>query len=378
MTTANLLSWPCRESSKQLLLARSGMFAAAYSQLAVWQGELVAAGLKHSPQSLHHLMAALERLGALSDCMQLASLQDELQRGDMSAHRFALQVWATDGRGGGELAGQNGATWCRAVAPQPLTSAAGDAPLPPRCKPLPPYPPGCHYPHLQAAGRRRDMTGASSVAALTARLREGGCALTPPDYAALITSNFWLNQDHQQLLDTVAAMRAAGYEPQASTLVQLLHVYCHNGMWSEALRVLDDVAAGRVAPAPSTGGIPAVNRARRRRHAESPPAGDEADPLAAHDRLWHTVLRKLVEQRVSDTLLAEFVARMTPEQVQRFKVLYNMRSVPGGGLTLQPSEEELLEAVCAGAGAGDSALAALELGPADGGTMGAASRDATS
>lgn len=75
-----------------MLSQRSGLFAAAYGQLVEWQGELVAAGLKHSDASMHQLLAALERLGAVEDCVQLAKLHEEMKPGSYSAHRFALQV----------------------------------------------------------------------------------------------------------------------------------------------------------------------------------------------------------------------------------------------------------------------------------------------
>jgi hypothetical protein len=58
----------------------------------VWQGELVAAGLKHSNSSMHHLLAALDRLGYVDDCLQLAKLNDEKKTGTFKAHRTALMV----------------------------------------------------------------------------------------------------------------------------------------------------------------------------------------------------------------------------------------------------------------------------------------------
>lgn len=90
---------PRREAATALLVRRSALFASAYSQLAAWQGELVAAGLKHTPASLHQLLAALERLGAAGDCIQLAQLQERHQPGNFTAHRFALQVGGRAHRG---------------------------------------------------------------------------------------------------------------------------------------------------------------------------------------------------------------------------------------------------------------------------------------
>lgn len=85
----------CRDAVAQLLSQRAGLFTAAYSQLAAWQGELVAAGLKHNSSSMHQLLSALERLGAVNDCVQLAELHEEVKPGTFTAHRFALQVGDT-------------------------------------------------------------------------------------------------------------------------------------------------------------------------------------------------------------------------------------------------------------------------------------------
>lgn len=75
-----------------MLFQRAGLFASAYSQLVEWQGELVAAGLKHNDVTMHQLLAALERLGAVEDCVQLAKLHEEIRPGKYTAHRFALRV----------------------------------------------------------------------------------------------------------------------------------------------------------------------------------------------------------------------------------------------------------------------------------------------
>jgi hypothetical protein len=89
--------WACcrccsREAVQALLGRRGALFAAAYSQLADWQAELVAAGLRHTKISLHQLLSALERLGAAGDCLQLAKLHEQLQPDSMVAHSFALKV----------------------------------------------------------------------------------------------------------------------------------------------------------------------------------------------------------------------------------------------------------------------------------------------
>jgi hypothetical protein len=83
---------PCRSVAAHLLSQRTGLFLAAYSQLAIWQGELVAAGLKHTPTSMHQLLAALDRLGYVNDCLQLAKLNEEKKTGTFKAHRAALMV----------------------------------------------------------------------------------------------------------------------------------------------------------------------------------------------------------------------------------------------------------------------------------------------
>lgn len=84
----------CRKSAAVVLSQRAALFASAYSQLVDWQGELVTAGLKHTDASMHHLLSALERLGAAEDCVQLAKLHEEMKPGTYTAHRFALQVSA--------------------------------------------------------------------------------------------------------------------------------------------------------------------------------------------------------------------------------------------------------------------------------------------
>lgn len=84
-----------RKSIATVLSQRSGLFATAYSQLVEWQGEMVTNGLKHSDTSMHQFLGALERLGALDDCIQLAQLHEEMKPGSFTAHKFALQVSRT-------------------------------------------------------------------------------------------------------------------------------------------------------------------------------------------------------------------------------------------------------------------------------------------
>lgn len=83
---------PCREAIRIRLGQRAALFASAYSQLVLWQRDMVAAGLKHTPASLMNLAHALERLGADEDCLQLARLAEEARPGDPTAHRAALRV----------------------------------------------------------------------------------------------------------------------------------------------------------------------------------------------------------------------------------------------------------------------------------------------
>lgn len=73
---------------------------------------------------------------------------------------------------------------------------------------------------LQAVGRRRYVEAASHSATLAARVTAGD-RLSREDYKALIASQFWLTRNHQQLLQTVAAMRAAGHELDQSVLLQV-------------------------------------------------------------------------------------------------------------------------------------------------------------
>jgi len=192
----------------------------------------------------------------------------------------------------------------------------------------------CH----QVAGRIRDVHTAGQASKLAAQLAEAD-SLSKEDYLAVINSQFWLKQDHKQLLQTVAAMKAAGHELNEQVLQQLLHVYCHNGMWGEALQVLDDVAAGRFSSSkqpgqhhhPSKGG---------RRHGDTAAAGVGDHTTIDNDKLWHVVMRKLWERRASDALLNEFLQHMAPAQLQRFKLLYGLQLIPGQQqYTLKPVED---------------------------------------
>jgi hypothetical protein len=171
----------------------------------------------------------------------------------------------------------------------------------------------------------------------------------------------------------------------------MLHVYCTSGMWSEALSVLDDVAAGRMGSISSISGSSISSRPRwqgdynnrdaevreellglqaaaaarvntgpsrtgsgwRSRKYEEDVLHSDDDALEAsssssieqrrqqreqlaHDKLWHVVLRQLWQARASDTLLNDFLSRMSPQQLQRFKLLYNLRSLPDGKYSMQP------------------------------------------
>lgn len=66
----------------------------------------------------------------------------------------------------------------------------------------------------------RSVSAASKSADLAARLASGD-QLSRQDYCVLISTQFWLNRDHQQLLQTIAAMRAAGHELDQSVLLQV-------------------------------------------------------------------------------------------------------------------------------------------------------------
>lgn len=73
---------------------------------------------------------------------------------------------------------------------------------------------------MQAAGRMRSITAASKSADLAASLASGH-QLSQDDYRVLIAIQFWLNRDHQQLLQTIAAMRAAGHDLDQTVLLQV-------------------------------------------------------------------------------------------------------------------------------------------------------------
>jgi pentatricopeptide repeat protein len=125
-------------------------------------------------------------------------------------------------------------------------------------------------------------------------------------------------------------MKAAGHDLNENTLQQLLNVYCHNGMWGEALQVLNDVAAGRFKTASSTGssssssGSNQISTGARRQDSNAVGEGS-----IDNDKLWHVVLRKLWEKRASDELLNEFLRHIAPVQLQRFKLLYGLHKIPG-------------------------------------------------
>lgn len=185
----------------------------------------------------------------------------------------------------------------------------------------------CPLPVLQVAGRTRDVRAAGEVSKIAALMAQGG-NLDRQDYLAIINSQFWLKQDHEQLLQTVAAMKAAGHDLNENTLQQLLNVYCHNGMWGEALQVLNDVAAGRFRAASSTGsssgGSNQISTGARQDDSNAVGQGS-----IDNDKLWHVVLRKLWEKRASDELLNEFLRHIAPAQLQRFKLLYGLHRIPG-------------------------------------------------
>jgi hypothetical protein len=64
---------------------RRARLAGAYVQLLSWQKDMVAAGIRHDRVTLTHLLGALERVNAVSDCIQLAQLQEERSPGGRRA-----------------------------------------------------------------------------------------------------------------------------------------------------------------------------------------------------------------------------------------------------------------------------------------------------
>jgi pentatricopeptide repeat protein len=167
-------------------------------------------------------------------------------------------------------------------------------------------------------------------------------------------------------LATVLAMKADGHDLDQSLLLLILHVYCHNGMWGEALQLLDDVSAGKVqlrgsllgtlpptatsgsssgqgglqaSPASSNHAADRGKHHRGRSHHQGSAAAVSSQG-SQQDALWHIVMRKLWERRAADSLLNEFLSRMSTDQAQRFKLLYGLTPLPDGtGFTFQPSED---------------------------------------
>lgn len=189
---------------------------------------------------------------------------------------------------------------------------------------------------LQVAGRTRSVMAAGEASKLLAHLAQND-GLTRQDYLAMISSQFWLKQDHEQLLQTVAEMQAAGFSLNENTLQQLLNVYCQNGMWGEALQVLNDVAAGRFSTPSSSASSTLQSSRGARRQGE----GQAGEGSIDNDKLWHVVMRKLWEKRASDELLNDFLRHMAPTQLQRFKLMYGLHAIPGerGRYTLKPLED---------------------------------------
>jgi hypothetical protein len=228
-------------------------------------------------------------------------------------------------------------------------------------------------------GRARDVRTAGRASSLAEQLSQSQ-ALTKLDYLSIINSQFWVSRDHNQMLDTVAAMRAAGHELDVAVLLQLLHVYCHNGSWGEALQVLADLRSGAIQVSnvsadwqlQQAGRWPRSQHALARlreqsqeqqRHQQQHGASAGAAQLATNDRLWHVVMRKLWQARASDALLNDFLQHMAPAQVQRFKLLYGLQPLPGqpGQFTLQPLEDWQVQ-VQLESGLGDGGAGNPEIG----------------
>jgi hypothetical protein len=71
-----------RSAARQAIAAgRRARLAEAYVQLLAWQSDMVAAGIRHDAVTLRHLLGALERVNAVSDCIQLAHLHEKLRPG---------------------------------------------------------------------------------------------------------------------------------------------------------------------------------------------------------------------------------------------------------------------------------------------------------
>jgi hypothetical protein len=64
-----------------VLAEKRAQLSGAYVQLLSWQSDMVAAGIRHDPVTLTHLLGALERVNAVSDCIQLAQLHERMRPG---------------------------------------------------------------------------------------------------------------------------------------------------------------------------------------------------------------------------------------------------------------------------------------------------------
>jgi len=75
---------------------RRAKLASAYVQLLSWQSDMVAAGIRHDKVTLSHLLGALERVNAVSDCIKLAQLHEQMRPGEcrgVAAVRVCSWCW---------------------------------------------------------------------------------------------------------------------------------------------------------------------------------------------------------------------------------------------------------------------------------------------
>jgi len=315
------------------LADRAARFASVYARLAAWQGDMAARGTRHDRVSLHHLAAALERLNALGDCLELAAAQERalLRHAEHEARRRQRRPqqlgWGEGNQGGASAAGAAEAASDRAAA-----AAAGESDF------------AAHRSALRVSGRRGGGGDAAGrVAALAERVRAGGGGLSPEDYALVAFSQFWVHRDEGRLLDTAAAMRRDGVRLDSATGHALLHVYAARRLWREALGVVDELLD--LAPAGGGrewGGGGGGGGSLAASASSSSSSSSAASSFgAAGDGVWHVALRELARHAAPDDVVGAFASRMSPGQRARFAAMYGLRRTGSGGWALAgPADED--------------------------------------
>ena len=310
------------------LADRAAQFAGVYGRVAAWQGDMARRGVRHDSVSLHHLAAALERLNALGDCLELAAAQER-----------ALLRHAARERRREEQEEKEGA------ASSPPSSSSFAA----------------HRSALRVSGRRGGGGDAAGrVAALAERVRQAGAAasgnnnpntpptdpLSPEDYALVAFSQFWVHRDEAKLLETAKAMRRDGVRLDSATGHSLLHVYAARRLWREALGVVDELLELKGVERRTAGEEEEEEEGEEGASSSSAAASSSAASFGAEgDGVWHVALRELARHAAPDDVVGAFVARMSPAQRARFGAMYSLRrtgsgwALGGGGAGGEDGEE---------------------------------------